>query len=89
MSAAEFSDNRVFLDKLSETVRTTSDDVKLIKDSLLGTLTDEGWISKIRTTQEDVKNLKCLKNEVVRNTWVIVISIIGFFTTFIIDKVKF
>ena len=75
-----------YITVLIDNVKTTSEDVKLIKDSLLGTMTEEGWISKIRTLENDVATLKKLKSEVTRNTLAFIGSVITIVITAIIGK---
>lgn len=48
---------------LAETVRSTSEDVKVIKDSLLGTLEKEGFISKFRQLEAKVDDLQTIRKD--------------------------
>lgn len=78
-----------YIVSLSDTVKTTSEDVKLIKESLLGTLNEEGWLSKIRTLETDMENLKKLRGQVTAYTVTAVTSMVAFLVMFFIDKIKF
>ena len=53
---------------LAETVKSTSEDVKVIKDSLLGTLDREGFISKLITLETKVCDLESVKKTAIGAT---------------------
>jgi hypothetical protein len=46
---------------LADTVKSTSEDVKVIKDSLLGTLDKEGFVNKLRNLEAKVIDLETVK----------------------------
>lgn len=50
---------------LTETVKSTSEDVKVIKDSLLGTLDKEGFINKLRNLETKVSDLESVRKTAV------------------------
>lgn len=66
---------------LAETVNRTSEDVKVIKESLLGTLKEEGFVSKLRNLESKVEDLQSVKKAAVNVTitaWVeFVLLLIG------------
>lgn len=86
------ADHQYFI-TLVETTKSTAEDVKMVKEFLIGTLEKEGISSRMKTVETDVGELKQLRKDLTRSTFVsigqIILVFIGVIATFVFGKIQF